>query len=146
MCVCHKKNLNFSSLANPLRSSPVFVQSVVVLCLYSLFVSFHSQTLLSFHRTTATPVLSPSSSSTCPTCLMIAVMKNQRRRIFLRFSLGPGTCANVCCMLQRAAWPLTAVRRAQHRHSNAQKNTLDVVWMGNQHFSHFFVDGILSIP
>lgn len=82
---------------------------------YSLSVCFHSHSV-------AAPALSPTSSSPCPTCLRTAVMKSQRkRRIFQGFSLGPGISAKVCCMLQRAAWPLTTARCAQCWHCKGKK-------------------------
>lgn len=82
---------------------------------YSLSVCFHSHSV-------AAPALSPSSSSPRPTCLRTAVMKSQRKRtIFQGFSLGPGISAKVCCMLQRAAWPLTTARCAQCWHCKGKK-------------------------
>lgn len=110
---------------------------------FSLSVCFHSHSV-------AAPVLSPSSSSPCPTCLRTAVMKSWRkrkRRIFQGFSLGPGISAKVCCMLQRAAWPLTTARCAQCWHCKGKKRDspnsgVETWWLMSsgwqkQHFSRF---------
>lgn len=93
------------------------IDFVVFVFSFSLSVCFHSHTV-------AAPALSPSSSSPCPTYLRTAVMKSWRkrkRRIFQGFSLGPGISAKVCCMLQRAAWPLTTARCDQCWHCDGKK-------------------------
>lgn len=119
-----------------------------LLCLYSVFNLLFSNTSLFHHHTPATPVLSPSSSSPCPTCLRTAVTKNRRkrRRIFLRFSLGPGTCANECCMLQRAAWQLTATPKRMSLIYSSWAEFFIPDKSGDKTIVSLHFHGILSIP